>query len=70
MRKLLVLTCLLVLVMPVIAFAAAGSIEGTIQGFNCVMQGKTCPVGGGGPPCCNRKYFRALHVGKHLLFCT
>lgn len=25
--------------------AFAGSVEGTIQGFNCVTIGKTCPVG-------------------------
>ena len=29
---------------PLASFAAQTSVEGTIQGFNCVTQGTTCPV--------------------------
>lgn len=49
MRKLLLMVCLLVLAIPVVAFGAQGSMEGTIQGYNCVMQGKTCPIGSEDP---------------------
>lgn len=41
-RFMLALT-LLVLAIP--ALAMAGSYEGSIQGFNCITQGKVCPVG-------------------------
>jgi hypothetical protein len=34
---------LLFLLVPV--FAMAGSVTGSIQGFNCVTQGKVCPIG-------------------------
>lgn len=49
MRKLFLMVCLFVLVTPVIAFGAAGALEGTIEGYNCVLQGKTCPIGGEDP---------------------
>jgi hypothetical protein len=49
MKRFLIMICLLVLVTPVIAFGAQGSLEGTIQGYNCVMQGKTCPLGSEDP---------------------
>jgi len=34
---------------PGLILAAPGTIEGTIQGYNCVMQGRTCPVGSEDP---------------------
>lgn len=48
MKKLLFVFFLMLLT-PVMAFGAQGTLEGTIQGYNCVMQGKTCPVGGEDP---------------------
>jgi len=48
MKKLLFVFFLMLLT-PVMAFGAQGSLEGTIQGYNCVLQGKTCPVGGEDP---------------------
>jgi hypothetical protein len=33
------------LIIPALAFAAPITINGTIQGFNCVSQGRTCPIG-------------------------
>ena len=30
---------------PLVAFAAETQLEGSVQGFTCVTQGKTCPVG-------------------------
>lgn len=45
MRKLSmkIIVGLLFLLVPV--FAMAGSVTGSIQGFNCVTQGKVCPTG-------------------------
>jgi len=48
MKKLFLIFFLLLLT-PVMAFGAQGTLEGTIQGYNCVMQGKTCPVGSEDP---------------------
>lgn len=47
--KKIMLFLLLALLTPVMAFGAQGSIEGTIQGYNCVMRGQTCPIGGEDP---------------------
>lgn len=43
-----VLTLMIVTMMvlaPIAGFAAQKSLEGSIQGFTCVTQGTTCPVG-------------------------
>ena len=37
------IVCVFLSWLPVVALA--GSIEGTIQGFMCVTQGKVCPIG-------------------------
>jgi hypothetical protein len=46
-KVILAIPAILLLLIPVISYGAA--IEGTIQGYNCIMQGKTCPVGGEDP---------------------
>jgi len=68
MRKLFVMICLLVLVTPVIAFGASGSIEGTIEGYNCVMQGKTCPIGSEDPLVLTEFTFVVLTPGNKFYF--
>lgn len=40
--------------------AAATQIEGTIQGFNCVTNGKTCPVGKEDPVIATERIFVVL----------
>lgn len=45
MKKFIFLITLLILLSSVYAFGASGTIEGTVEGYNCVVQGKTCPVG-------------------------
>jgi len=45
MRRLLLGMFLLMLLVPALAFAAPITINGTVQGFNCVTQGRTCPIG-------------------------
>ncbi len=53
---------MLILLMGAIIFGAAGaalaeSVEGTIQGFNCVTNGKTCPVGKEDPVIATERIF-------------
>jgi hypothetical protein len=43
-KSLLSLVVLALVVVPMTAWGS-GAVEGTVQGFNCVMQGKVCPVG-------------------------
>lgn len=45
MRKFLLLISLVTLLIPTLVFGAPVTIEGTIQGHNCVTQGRTCPIG-------------------------
>jgi len=45
MKRLMVLLFSLLLLTPVLAFAAPVAIEGSFQGYNCVSQGRTCPIG-------------------------
>jgi hypothetical protein len=45
MRKLFKTTIIGVLFLLVPVFAMAASVAGSIQGFNCVTQGKVCPIG-------------------------
>jgi hypothetical protein len=54
-----VLALCAVLLLP--ALAMAGAVEGTIQGFHCVTQGKVCPVGKEDPLAAVEKTF-VLHV--------
>jgi len=49
-------------------FAAAGTIEGTIQGFKCVTEGKTCPVGMEDPMAAVERVFVVLTSGKDYYF--
>ena len=42
-NRIILTICTLILTMP--GLALAGSYVGSIQGFNCVTQGKVCPVG-------------------------
>jgi hypothetical protein len=43
MKKKLILIAFALVLLPVLAFAA--QIEGTVQGYHCVTQGKICPIG-------------------------
>jgi hypothetical protein len=53
--------------MPALA-GAAGAIEGTVQGFRCVTEGKVCPVGKEDPLAAVERVF-VLHVtGKEYYF--
>ncbi|MFO7665771.1 MAG: hypothetical protein R6V76_04065 [Desulfobacterales bacterium] len=45
MNKLFKTTIIGILFLLVPVFAMAASVTGSIQGFNCVTQGKVCPIG-------------------------
>lgn len=45
MKKLFKSTIIGLLFLLVPVFAMAASVTGSIQGFNCVTQGKVCPIG-------------------------
>lgn len=45
MKKLFKTTVIGILFLLVPVFAMAASVTGSIQGFNCVTQGKVCPIG-------------------------
>ncbi|MBN2516276.1 MAG: hypothetical protein JXC33_09640 [Deltaproteobacteria bacterium] len=56
MKKTLLFTVILgIFLVPALAFGA--SLTGTIQGFNCVTQGKVCPVGKEDPMAATEKVF-------------
>jgi hypothetical protein len=58
-KKILLTVCALFLAMP--GLALAGSYEGTVQGFQCVTQGKVCPVGKEDPMIAAEQVF-VLHI--------
>ena len=65
-KEIAVLTMCAILLIP--ALAMADAVEGTIQGFHCVTQGKVCPVGKEDPLAAVEKTF-VLHVqGKDFYF--
>lgn len=43
MKKKLILIAFALVLLPVLVFAA--QIEGTVQGYKCVTEGKVCPIG-------------------------
>jgi len=54
-----------VLLLAIPALAMAGSYEGTIQGFNCVTQGKVCPVGREDPMVAAENVFVLYQTDKY-----
>ena len=65
-KGIVVFTLCAVLLIPALAMAAA--VQGSIQGFHCVTQGKTCPVGKEDPLAAVENTF-VLHVqGKDFYF--
>lgn len=48
--------------------ALAGTVEGTVQGFSCVTEGKVCPVGKEDPMIAVEKVFVVLEKGGKYYF--
>ena len=64
--SLLILALLVLIIFP--TWAAAGSVEGSIQGFTCVTQGKICPTGKEDPMAAVERVFVVLTTGKSYYF--
>lgn len=54
----IIIVGILFLLVPV--FAMAGSITGSIQGFNCITQGNVCPIGKEDPVAASENVFVLL----------
>lgn len=61
-----VILLLAFLLIPV--WAMAGTIEGTVQGYQCVTAGKTCPVGKEDPVVAAERVFVVLTSGGNYYF--
>lgn len=68
MKKFIVLLFSLVLLTPVLAFAAPVAVEGSIQGYNCVSQGRTCPIGQEDPLAATESVFVLLTPDNKYYF--
>jgi hypothetical protein len=66
MKKILIVALFVLALLP--AWASAGMVEGTVQGFTCVTQGKICPVGREDPMAAAERVFVVLTTGKSYYF--
>lgn len=64
--SLVILALLVLIIFP--AWAVAGSVEGSIQGFTCVTQGKVCPTGKEDPMAAVERVFVVLTAGESYYF--
>ena len=64
--SLLILALLALIIFP--TWAVAGSVEGSVQGFTCVTQGKVCPTGKEDPMAAVERVFVVLTKGKSYYF--
>jgi hypothetical protein len=60
MKKFALFLMVVSIMVMVPAWAFAGSVEGTVQGFNCVTHGKVCPVGKEDPMIAAERVFVVL----------
>ena len=65
MKKALALIVFAFVLVPVVAFGA--QVEGSIQGYNCVTQGKVCPIGKEDPMAAVERVF-VLYTDKKDFF--
>jgi hypothetical protein len=63
-----VLVVLMLAIAPLTAFAAETQLEGSVQGFTCVTQGKICPVGKEDPMAGVERVFVLLTSGNDYYF--
>lgn len=68
MKKVIPFIVILVTVSLLPVAAMAASIEGSVQGFTCVTQGKVCPVGAEDPMIAAENVFVVLTVAKKFYF--
>lgn len=63
-----ILFAVMISLVPLAGFATQSSVEGTIQGFNCVTQGITCPVGKEDPMAAVERVFVLLTDSDDFYF--
>lgn len=68
MRKLLPLIVFVAVLLPTLAFAAPVTVEGSVQGYNCVTQGRTCPIGQEDPLAATESVFVVLTPENKYFF--
>ena len=67
-KKLSLLVLALVLPLFITGVALGDSVEGSVQGFRCVTQGKVCPKGKEDPMAAVENVFVVLTKGKDYYF--
>lgn len=65
-RSAVFITVLALALVPV--WALAGTVQGTIQGFTCVTQGKVCPIGKEDPMVAAERVFVVFTKDKNYYF--
>lgn len=68
MKKISILVLALSFLVLAPVLATAGMVEGTVQGFTCVTQGKLCPVGKEDPMAALERVFVVLTKGDDYYF--
>lgn len=68
MKKLSVIMVSLFVLVLLPVLAVAGTVEGSVQGFTCVTQGKVCPVGKEDPMIAAERIFVILTKGGSYYF--
>jgi len=68
MKKNAIILTVLFAVFLLPAWALAGSVEGSIQGYHCVTMGKVCPVGKEDPMISVERVFVVLTKGGSYYF--
>ncbi len=68
MKKISILVLALSLLVLVPVWASASEVEGSVQGFTCVTQGTTCPVGKEDPMAAVERVFVILTKDNNYYF--
>jgi hypothetical protein len=68
MKKLSVIIVSLFVLVLLPLWAVAGTVEGSVQGFTCVTQGKVCPIGKEDPMIAAERIFVILTKGGSYYF--
>ncbi len=63
-----ILLIMILVLCPAIAFGSTAIIQGTVQGYNCITQGKTCPIGMEDPLAATEAVFVVLTPDKKFYF--
>ena len=69
-HRLIYVTVLMAVTMWGASHALAGTVEGTIQGLNCVLHGKVCPLDKADPHVAAENVFVVLSSDKKYYFLT